>query len=132
MKKTGAFAMRMHTAKDIWSLCRVHTHGKDCTFACWVVAAQALFRAGQRAGARQCTLHGNGRAHGKGECTAKGWRARQRMASRQRSFCRAYCPKRTAKILCRARRCRLIFAVRVVTAKPLPCNLVARQRAVFR
>jgi hypothetical protein len=32
MKKTGPFAVRVHTAKDFWSLCRVHTHGKGATW----------------------------------------------------------------------------------------------------
>jgi hypothetical protein len=38
MKKPGAFAVCMHTAKDIWSLCRVHKHGKgarDASLCSW-------------------------------------------------------------------------------------------------
>ena len=32
MKKSGPFAVCVHTAKDFWSLCRVHTHGKGATW----------------------------------------------------------------------------------------------------
>jgi hypothetical protein len=58
----------MHTAKDFWSLCRVHTHGKGATWrkpvllgAVWGVPVGAF------------AVRARARPHGKGEQLGTGW-----------------------------------------------------------
>ncbi|KAK1644955.1 hypothetical protein QYE76_062760 [Lolium multiflorum] len=88
----GPFAVRVHTAKDFWSLCRVHPHGKGATWpqpvvlgSCWaclegplpcvlVCWRTAKPTARHRAAARQRRLARQRRAR-----TAKAMRTTKRM-----------------------------------------------------
>ncbi|KAK1643038.1 hypothetical protein QYE76_044321 [Lolium multiflorum] len=67
----------MHTAKDIWSLCRVHTHGKGATWRKPVLLGSqcvslenplpCVLGSGRTAKRRSTAnewAHGNERAHG--------------------------------------------------------------------
>ena len=132
--KSGAsFAVRMHTAKDIWSAlpCAYARQRRRQIFAC-----PGSLPCGQERGARQrnlcraglhgkgnshgtvtahgnATLHGSGQAHGKGCCTAKHCGARQRNVARQ-------CLTAHGKGLgARQRRCRAVLAWRTAMI-PLP------------
>ena len=80
-KKTGPFAVCKHTAKDFWSLCRVHTHGKGAT---WRQPVDLGAPGGVPVG--DFAVRGRARPHGKGEHGNEWWRtamsgARQRMVA---------------------------------------------------
>jgi hypothetical protein len=77
MKKSGAFAVCVHTTKDFWSLCRVHTHGKSATWSSPVLLGAPGWCAG-KAFAMRASMW----AHGKASFTAY--------------FCRTATTKRTA------------------------------------
>jgi hypothetical protein len=124
--------MCVHTAKDIWSLCRVHTHGKGATCRPTVLlgapggrARMVLCRAWQSKAARQSVARQTllrtatqgarqrSRAHGKATAHGSDGDARQRSLARQR-------PQRTAEMATHGKgRCRAIR----------PC---ARQRQLCR
>jgi hypothetical protein len=103
IKKPGAFAVCMHTAKDFWSLCRVHTHGKGATWrkpvllgsqwVCLEIPLPCMLGLGRTAkrsstattgrtamsGRTAASMtHGRDRAHGKGASARQRARARQR------------------------------------------------------
>ena len=67
-KNPGTFVVRIRTAKDIWSLCRAHTHGKDTAPAGVGCAWRGLCRAGRREAHGKelaVAVRGRGEAHGK-------------------------------------------------------------------
>ena len=120
MKKPGAFAVCMHTAKDIWSLCRAHTHGKGATWrkpvdlgsqwVCLEISLPCMLAPGRTAKRSSTattgrtatsgrtaasTTHGRDSAHGKGPSARQRARARQRIGRTAKG--RAH-----GKALCRA------------------------------
>jgi hypothetical protein len=120
MKKPGAFAVCMHTAKDIWSLCRVHTHGKGATWrkpvllgSQWVSLENPLpciLGSGRTAKSRSTATTGRtatsgrtaaSRTHGRDRAHGSLQDARQRARARQ-TLERTATSARTATSLCRA------------------------------
>jgi hypothetical protein len=120
MKKSGPFAVCVHTAKDFWSLCRVHTHGKGATWRspvrlgapggvpvgdfavrpCMLAHGKEcrtaqLARTAKNARTAKSRPHGNGSAHGSPA------RARQSQRARQRA-CRTAAQRTHGSVLCRA------------------------------
>jgi hypothetical protein len=132
------FAVHTHTAHGKGLLCRAHTHGKEppavhCAAPCVLVCFFAVRGVGEAHGKADpvpCGLEAERTAkiaarqpfqpHGKEICTAKQGQRTAKHGCTAKAFAVPLARGARQSRLCRAGRCRAVFAVQARTAKALP------------